>query len=452
MKKLLCLVISLTLVMVILPMAVNSNLELENLPDMPINFRHGQFAGIILDAEIVGNFGPRVRVQMLLEDGDIRFGYFANMNVIIVKSGLNRYAINGSGTLGWGPLSDLSDFVGQAVVVETNHRGQIDFIELYANRIEVIGEVPLPPISSNASNVPADVPDGLFGGVLFNVITETLVSAQGSGGIAPRVLVVCAEGEENVYWFAQSFVMQINGNHDTKTGSAEWVPIIVDGQTSITPYPELPANLRDFIGYAVIYSVNDRGEINFISFDLDEVILPGLDENYDEYDENDNEKQENYDIELTSDDVDLIEYYEFSENEIVVILDGRRIRFDVPPMIIDNRTLVPMRAIFEELCFGVEWNSDTQTIVAERIDVHRDVITMSVGSGIMTVERFYLWIGYPPDAPRPAIYSSERIAHFDVPPQIINNRTMIPLRIIAEATGANVEWDGDTRTVEITSN
>ncbi|MCL2838318.1 MAG: copper amine oxidase N-terminal domain-containing protein [Oscillospiraceae bacterium] len=46
----------------------------------------------------------------------------------------------------------------------------------------------------------------------------------------------------------------------------------------------------------------------------------------------------------------------------------------------------------------------------------------------------------------------ETIAGMDVPAQIINDRTFVPLRFISEFFGATVEWDEDTQTVIITTN
>jgi len=51
--------------------------------------------------------------------------------------------------------------------------------------------------------------------------------------------------------------------------------------------------------------------------------------------------------------------------EITVLLNGEAIEFDVPPQIIDNRTMVPLRAISEALDAKVEWDEQTQTITIE---------------------------------------------------------------------------------------
>ena len=55
-----------------------------------------------------------------------------------------------------------------------------------------------------------------------------------------------------------------------------------------------------------------------------------------------------------------------SGSDISVVLDGRKIEFDVQPQIINDRTMVPMRAIFEKLGALVEWNQDTQTVTASK--------------------------------------------------------------------------------------
>jgi hypothetical protein len=53
-----------------------------------------------------------------------------------------------------------------------------------------------------------------------------------------------------------------------------------------------------------------------------------------------------------------------AENNITVKLNGTALKFDVPPQIIDGKTLVPMRAIFKVLGADVEWDNDTQKISA----------------------------------------------------------------------------------------
>ncbi|WP_235832661.1 stalk domain-containing protein [Acetivibrio mesophilus] len=113
--------------------------------------------------------------------------------------------------------------------------------------------------------------------------------------------------------------------------------------------------------------------------------------------------------------------------KIKVLLDGKRIRFDQPPIIQDGRTLVPLRAIFEAMEATVEWDDKTKTVTAKKGDT---TVVMVIGNKTMTK-------------------NGEKIV-LDVPPQIVNGRTLVPARAVAESFGAKVDWDGNTRTVIIT--
>ena len=137
--------------------------------------------------------------------------------------------------------------------------------------------------------------------------------------------------------------------------------------------------------------------------------------------------------------------------EIRVILDGEYMEFDVPPMMIGNRTMVPFRAIFEAFGMEVDWDEENQSIGAKKTEVHRTEITLQIGNDSMFVETFYLWIGMPDYEPRPAVYSSTNQIFIDIPPIIVDNRTLVPLRAISEALNATVDWDDYTRTVTIES-
>lgn len=119
------------------------------------------------------------------------------------------------------------------------------------------------------------------------------------------------------------------------------------------------------------------------------------------------------------------------DDEIKVMLNGERILFDQPPVIKDGRTLVPLRAIFENMGYDVEWNSETQTAMAVRGD---DMIAITIGSPEL-------------------IYSVGGVSGTytcDVPAQIISDRTLVPVRAISESGGSSVDWNGETKTVIIT--
>lgn len=120
-----------------------------------------------------------------------------------------------------------------------------------------------------------------------------------------------------------------------------------------------------------------------------------------------------------------------ADDAIKVTLNGDRILFDQPPVIIDERTLVPVRAIFENMGYTVSWNGEMQTATAVK---GNDFISVTIGSDEIV---------YTTDG-ESGIYIC------DVPAQIISERTLVPVRAISESAGCTVDWDGGTQTVIIT--
>ena len=116
------------------------------------------------------------------------------------------------------------------------------------------------------------------------------------------------------------------------------------------------------------------------------------------------------------------------KNGVRVVLDGRSLGFDQPPVIRDGRTLVPLRVIFEALGASVEWNGETQSVTAEKDGV---TVTMSIGNDVY--------------------YVNGEEKYLDVPPQIINGRTLVPARAVAESFNCSVDWMEQMNTVIINS-
>lgn len=112
-----------------------------------------------------------------------------------------------------------------------------------------------------------------------------------------------------------------------------------------------------------------------------------------------------------------------------VKIDGIKIKSDVPPQIVNDRVLVPMRAIFEVLGADVQWDDTTKCATAKKANTEIKIIVDN----------------------NTAIVNGTK-TELDVTAQIINNRTMIPLRFVAEALNANVKWNGDEKVVEIVIN
>lgn len=112
---------------------------------------------------------------------------------------------------------------------------------------------------------------------------------------------------------------------------------------------------------------------------------------------------------------------------IPVYVNNSEVIFDTQPIITDSRTLVPVRAIFEAMDAVVGWDEQTRTVASERNGI---IIKLPIGSDVM--------------------YKNDSPVKIDVPAQIIDNRTLVPVRVISEAFGANVEWDNANRCVNIT--
>lgn len=119
--------------------------------------------------------------------------------------------------------------------------------------------------------------------------------------------------------------------------------------------------------------------------------------------------------------------------DIKVYLDGEQVMFQGQrPVIVNDRTLVPVRGVFEQMGMRVEWIEEEQKVVlrsAER------TISLKLNSDALIVER---------------VGESETYT-MDVPAQLIGERTMVPLRAIAQAAGARVEWDDTVLSVLITT-
>lgn len=115
---------------------------------------------------------------------------------------------------------------------------------------------------------------------------------------------------------------------------------------------------------------------------------------------------------------------------ITVYVDQQKVVFsDQAPVIVDDRTLVPMRRIFEAMDAEVTWDEPAQTITSTR---GNDVVTMTIGEK--------------------QVYKNGQVVYtMDVPAQIMQDRTMVPIRAVAVAFGANVAWDGINYIIDITT-
>lgn len=112
---------------------------------------------------------------------------------------------------------------------------------------------------------------------------------------------------------------------------------------------------------------------------------------------------------------------------ISIKINGKYMYSDVPPTIRNDRTMVPMRAIFESLQAEVNWDPKTKSATAVKGDktviITEDSTTAYI-NGVAT--------------------------ELDVPATIINDRFVVPIRFVSEALDAKVDWEATSKTVIIT--
>ncbi len=118
---------------------------------------------------------------------------------------------------------------------------------------------------------------------------------------------------------------------------------------------------------------------------------------------------------------------QFQIGNKTVLINNKPKTMDAAPFILNGRTVVPIRVIAEAFGAEIQWEGSTQTIT---ILLDKKTIVMKVGSTIASIDD------------NPII--------LDAPPVIQNGRTFVPLRFIAEAFGAEIQWEGSTQTITIT--
>jgi len=121
-----------------------------------------------------------------------------------------------------------------------------------------------------------------------------------------------------------------------------------------------------------------------------------------------------------------VPYDAVASQSIRVTLNGQQLDFDVPPALDNGRVLVPLRKIFEALDVEVRWDSATKTVTATKYDT---TIELTIG--------------------KKCAYKNGTAVTLDVPAKLIKGRTLVPIRFVSEALGAQVSWENQTHTVEI---
>lgn len=122
-------------------------------------------------------------------------------------------------------------------------------------------------------------------------------------------------------------------------------------------------------------------------------------------------------------------HHTYAAKEVKIEIDGKAmVPKDMPAVIIDGRTMLPMRQIAQELGCEVNWNEAAKQIYVMR---GSDIIVFTVDSKTG--------------------YENGKEFTMDVPATIVNDRTMLPVRALADALHLNMKWDDPNRIVSIQS-
>ena len=119
--------------------------------------------------------------------------------------------------------------------------------------------------------------------------------------------------------------------------------------------------------------------------------------------------------------------------EIPVYINGERLEFDVAPMLVNERTMVPMRFIFEKFGATVAYEHETRSVMAGYTDSNGDssIIFFTIGS-----DRAFI---------------NNKLVILDAASFETEGRTLVPLRFISEALGHDVFWNEEEFAVYITT-
>ncbi len=133
---------------------------------------------------------------------------------------------------------------------------------------------------------------------------------------------------------------------------------------------------------------------------------------------------------VPSDPEDYRAYRTYPEVEFRHIIDikinGETMEFDTVAYIKNDRTMVPMRAIFEALGAEVSWDNETRTAIGVKDNIE---VKIAIGENVL--------------------YKNGEAIELDSVAEITNDRTMVPVRAISEAFSYIVEWDNETKIVNI---
>ncbi len=119
--------------------------------------------------------------------------------------------------------------------------------------------------------------------------------------------------------------------------------------------------------------------------------------------------------------------HKYSAEEVFVAINGNKLTgLKIPPIVLNNFTLVPAREVFEAMGATVEWKKDLEQVYVKYND---KLVVIPIGST--------------------KAYVNGQATTMQTAAKIINNKTMIPLRFVATSLGMQVSWDTKTRVADI---
>ena len=101
-----------------------------------------------------------------------------------------------------------------------------------------------------------------------------------------------------------------------------------------------------------------------------------------------------------------------------IYIDDRQVSTDVAPVVVNSRVLVPIRVVSEGLGAKVQWDNASQSV--------------TITKGASTLKMYVNKTTYTKNGASKTL---------DVPVKVINNRTLVPIRVVSEDLGAGVQWD-----------
>ncbi|MFZ5945581.1 MAG: stalk domain-containing protein [Bacillota bacterium] len=121
----------------------------------------------------------------------------------------------------------------------------------------------------------------------------------------------------------------------------------------------------------------------------------------------------------------------YTAENVKLVIDGKTIETSPSPILDSGRTLVPVRLVSEQLGAVVQWDSTAETVHIQK------------GSKSVLLRISNRFVDFQGGSPAYSLV--------DVAPKIIEGRTFVPLRLVSNALGVAINWDGGKRTVSIDS-